>query len=71
MSLRKFFKNRGLAINMIACTAFLALAVYGWGLPASDLLNYLWILIACLIIVVGFAVLAGFLLRKLNKRRDD
>ena len=71
MSLRKFFKNRGLAINMIACAAFLALAVYGWGLPLNDLLGYLWILIACLVIVVGLAVLAGFILRKITHRHDD
>lgn len=71
MSLRKFFKSRGLAINMIACAAFLALAVYGWGLPVNDLLGYLWILIACLVIVVGLAVLAGYILRKIYHRHDD
>lgn len=71
MSFRKFFKNRGLALNMIACAAFLALAVYGWGLSVSDLLHYLWVLIICLVVVVGLAVLAGFILRKINSRRDD
>jgi ABC-type polysaccharide/polyol phosphate export permease len=35
------------------------------------LLGYLWILIACLVIVVGLAVLAGFILRKINHRHDD
>lgn len=71
MSLRKYFKNRGLAINMIACAAFLALAVYGWGLPVADLLRYFWILVVCLVIVVGLAVLAGFILRKISHRHDD
>lgn len=56
---------------MIACAAFLALAVYGWGLSVSDLLHYLWVLIICLVVVVGLAVLAGFILRKINSRRDD
>ena len=71
MSLRKYFKSRGLAINMIACAAFLALAVYGWGLPVADLVRYFWILVACLMIVVGLAVLAGFILRKISHRHDD
>lgn len=70
MSLRKLFKNRGMAVNMLAGFAFLALAVYGWGLTWDDLLGYLLISLVCLLLVVGLATLAGFLLRKLAERRD-
>jgi hypothetical protein len=71
MSLRKLFKSRGLAINMIACLAFLALAVYGWGLPVKELLHYFLITLICLVIVVGLALLAGFLLRKFTNKHDE
>lgn len=67
---RKFLKHRGFGINMLACTAFLLLAVYGWGLPGRDLLSYFFIVIACLAAVVGLAFLAGFLLRKILSRKD-
>lgn len=67
---RKFFKNRGFAINMLACTAFLFLAVYGWNLPGKDLLHYFVIAVVSLAMLIGLAFLAGFLLRKFMNRND-
>lgn len=67
---RKFFKNRGFAINMLACTAFLFLAVYGWNLPGKELLHYFLIALVSLAILIGLALLAGYLLRKFMNRGD-
>jgi hypothetical protein len=67
---RKFFKNRGFGVNMLACTAFLLLAVYGWGLPGKDLLSYFLIGLVCLAVVMGLAFLAGLLLRKILNRKE-
>lgn len=67
---RKFLKNRGFGINMLACTAFLILAVYGWDLPGKDLLSYFLIVVFCLAVVIGLAFLAGFLLRKIMSRKE-
>lgn len=59
-----------MAINMIAGLSFLALAVYGWNLSWQDLLHYLVVLLVCLVVLVGIAMLAGLLLRKINDRSD-
>lgn len=67
---RKLFKNRGFAINMLACTAFLFLAVYGWNMPVSELLRYFLIALVCLAILIILALLAGYLLRKFMNRDD-
>jgi hypothetical protein len=69
MMLRKIFKNRGFFINMLACTSFLCLAVFGWGMPVEDLVRYFFIVVGCLVVVIGLALLAGYLLRKML--RDD
>lgn len=70
MLIRKLFKNRGMAINIMAGLSFLVLAVYGWDLSGKELLNYLLVLLACLAVLIGLAVLTGFLLRKLNEMHD-
>ena len=71
MLLRKLTKHRGLAINLLAGLSFLVLAVYGWDLSIKQLLVYLAILVGCLLVVIGTAMLAGFLLRKFSERSDD
>lgn len=71
MVFRKIFKNRGLAVNMIASLSFIVLAVYGWGLSWRELLGYVGVLLICLVGVVGLAMLAGFLLRKLMHKKDN
>lgn len=55
---------------MIAGLSFIALAVYGWDLSGEDLLNYLLVLLVCLAVLILFAMLAGFILRKINGMRD-
>lgn len=70
MSLRKIFKNRGFAINMLACAGFLLLAVFGWHLPGRDLLQFFLIGLLCLAMIVSVAFLAGLLLRKLLHKKD-
>lgn len=65
---RAVFKNRGFTINMLACAAFLCLAVYGWGLPVRDLLSFLLVALGCLLVIIAFAGAAGYLLRKIFQR---
>jgi phosphoglycerol transferase MdoB-like AlkP superfamily enzyme len=71
MSRRKIFKHRGFVINMLACLAFLLLAVYGWHMPVSELLHYFLIIVVSLAVMVGVAFGAGWVLRKLMHRDDD
>lgn len=68
--MRKYFKNRGFVINMIAGLSFLVLAVYGWDLSWRELLSYLTVLLVSLLLLIGLAMLTGFLLRKLHEKRD-
>lgn len=58
-------------INMIACASFLALAVYGWGLSLEDLFYYFIVSVICLVVLIGLAIGAGFILRKLMHKKND
>jgi 4-hydroxybenzoate polyprenyltransferase len=69
--LRKMLKKRGLGVNLLASVAFLFLMVYGFDLPVNTLGSYLLTAVILLVIVVGSAALAGYLLRRLLDRKDD
>ena len=58
------------SISMIACAAFVALAVWGWGLPGAVVVQFLLLSLAGLavIILAALAVVASIvLIRKLKK----
>lgn len=66
----KFKRSRTIALQMIACFAFIMLAIYGWGLPVSEALYYLLVLVTGLVVVIGLAFGCGFLLSKwMNRKR--
>ena len=67
----RYLRGRRIALMSALIFGAISAVVYGWGLPVADLLRYFWILVACLMIVVGLAVLAGFILRKISHRHDD
>lgn len=56
--LKRFFRSRGLAINLIASACFIFLAVYGWGLTWGEVLDFLIaiVLLVVIIMVIAFGV---------------
>jgi len=69
---RKLKRSRAITLQLMACFAFIMLAIYGWGLPVSEALYYLLVLIISLAVVIGLAVGGGYLLSKLmHGKRDD
>ena len=71
MMLRRLLKHRGLGMNLIAGFSFLMLAVYGWGLGWEELSDYLLVILICLVGLIGFAALLGWLLRKWMGRGEN
>lgn len=70
MKFRHLFKNRGLAVNLLASFCFLMLAVYGWGMKWRELGQYLFVLLILLGGLLGAAAFIGWLLRQYMKWRD-
>mgnify|MGYP000686991247 CR=1 FL=1 len=50
-----------LPVTMLTCAAFVALAIYGWGLPLATAGKYLLITFVLLTVVIGAALLVGFI----------
>ena len=70
MNWRGLFKHRGLGVNLIASFCFLILAVYGWGMSWAELLGYVAKFLLVMGILIGFALLLAWLLRKFNAWRN-
>ena len=70
MNWRGLFKHRGLGVNLIASFCFLILAVYGWGMSWVELLGYVAKFLLVMGILIGFALLLAWLLRKFNAWRN-
>lgn len=71
MSFRKAYRRyRTLWVSLLACTAFLALAVYGWGVSWQDLANTLWVAALLLVGLMLGAALLGFALFRLRRWRE-
>lgn len=64
-------KSSRLAANLTACMAFIALAIWGLGLPVATALGYLVICLAFLVVIVGLAALTGAALRRLRRVDKD
>lgn len=53
--------------NIAASAAFIALAIYGWGLTVETALIFLVICIVFLVAIIALGMAAGWLLRLLRK----
>ena len=72
MSFRKAYRRyRTLWVSLIACTGFLLLAGYGWGVNWGEMLLGLVLLISLLAGVMLLAAILGFILFKLRQRRGS
>lgn len=70
MSFKKWYRrHRMLAVSLIACAGFLALAVYGWGVDFGDLFVGLILLVGLLLLLLIGAAGLGWLVYKIRSRR--
>lgn len=66
----KFSKRARIHSGLFAGCAFIALAVYGWGLPITTVFVFLAICLAFLVLIVGVAAVFGWLLNFVRKRQQ-
>ncbi|HEY7885196.1 MAG TPA: hypothetical protein VIC08_09640 [Cellvibrionaceae bacterium] len=62
--------RRPFLASFIACFCFVALAVYGWGLTWSEVLQFAFILLVLLLSIVLAAAFLGWLLYRLRRWRS-
>ncbi|MGD8176588.1 hypothetical protein [Marinimicrobium sp. ARAG 43.8] len=68
MSFRRAYRRyRTLWVSILACGAFLALAVYGWGVRWQDLGGKLLVAGGLLIVLILVAALLGYVLSRLRR----
>ncbi|WP_347329722.1 hypothetical protein [Marinimicrobium locisalis] len=71
MSFRKAYRRyRTLWVSLIACGAFLALAVWGWGVEPGELAGFLGAAAVLLLGLILLAALVGYVLFKLRRWRE-
>lgn len=66
----KFNKRARINTSLIAGFAFIALAVYGWGLPIETVFVFLAICLALLLLIVAIAAGMGWLFNLLRRRNS-
>ncbi len=72
MSFRKAYRRyRTLWVSLMACAAFLALAVYGWGVRWEDLVSTLWVAAVLLVGLMLAAAILGFILFRVRRWRES
>ncbi len=72
MSFRKAYRRyRTLWVSLLSCAAFLALAVYGWGVTWEDLANTLWVAAVLLVGLIFAAAILGFVLFRIRRWREN
>ena len=54
-------------ITMVACLAFVALAVWGWGLPLESVWNFFVVSLALIVLLMLAAVIMVVLIRLLKR----
>src|SRR5690625_5138720 len=70
MSFQKWYRrHRMVAVSLMACTGFLALAVYGWGVNFGELFVGFILLFALLLLLLVGAAGLGWLMYKIRNRR--
>lgn len=57
--------------GILASTAFIALAIWGWGLPLETALMFLLICVVSLIVIVIFAAITALLLRLIRAKYNE
>ena len=71
MSFRKAYRRyRTLWVSLIACTGFLLLAGYGWGVNWREMLWGLVLLLGLLAGLMALAAILGFVLFKVKQLRQ-
>ena len=55
--------NRTVFLSLLACMAFIALAVWSWGVPIADVMHFFWLSLVLLLVVIGGAALLIFVLK--------
>ena len=72
MSFRKAYRRyRTLWVSLIACTGFLLLAGYGWGVNWYEMLWGLALLLGLLVGLIVLAATLGFVLFKVRQLRES
>lgn len=67
----KINKRARLSASMLASGAFIALAIWGWGLSIGTALSFLVICLLSLALLVGLAAALGWLLHRLRNRDSN
>ena len=71
MSFRRAYRRyRTLWVSLIACTGFLLLAGYGWGVKWREMLLGLALLLGLLAGLMALAAILGFILFKVKQSRQ-
>ncbi|BFM07486.1 hypothetical protein [Halioxenophilus aromaticivorans] len=68
---RKLKRRSTVIVGVIAGLSFLALAIYGWGVPAAEVASFLVICIAFLALILISAGAIGFILILIRKAKKD
>src|SRR5690625_7887318 len=70
MSFQKWYRrHRMVAVSLMACTGFLALAVYGWGVNFGELFVGFILLFALLLLLLVGAAGLGWVMYKIRNCR--
>lgn len=67
----KFSRRSGLRVSLLACAAFIAMAIVGWDLSVEKAVAYLAICALGLVAIVGVAALSGLVLRLVKSKQSD
>lgn len=65
----KFSKRARIHTSLFAGCAFIALAVYGWGLPITTVFVFFAICVTFLVLIVALAAVFGWVLSALRERK--
>lgn len=74
MIFRRITRRRPIATSMVAGGTLVAMAVFGWGVPAGDLARATWLsllMVALLIIPAAIFALFIVLFKRYKKTFDD
>lgn len=64
-------KRSRLISSMLASVCIIALAIWGWDLPATTVLVFFAICFGFLVVIVAVAAIFGWLLGKMRNRDED
>jgi hypothetical protein len=71
MSFKRWYrKHRVLGTSLLACAAFLALALYGWGVTWEQMGAFFVVTLVLLGGLIGAAAITGWVIARLRHRDD-